>query len=390
MASFVATRRRPHCSTPLPRRSRLHPRPGCRLCAPWRKASCPHSRYLVAGDDVIGTLFVATRTETQFHPDQIGLLAAFADHGTVILRARLLEQARTLARSRRRQPRPPGAARRRDGAGAPRPRRELTECPAGRGHDPGRGHPRRAMQREVIVLDEFRSADRAVVDRLPRGRLLSATDVMGRSPETAGRHASCPPPARESPRGVVAVVRRAGVAGRLPGVRSATRPSAREQKLLEDAARIVALLRLKQDALADAGRVRGELLGDASSNPDPGYRSEMRARARGLDLDALRRIFVCPWATTGGDAVRLHARAHDTQPVLSAETRRRRRRHLRRVALGGRRSCPATRCARASGPTLVVEGPSLSSCDDVPGEDYREARRCLVAAACTRHPRPGR
>nr|WP_255426683.1 helix-turn-helix domain-containing protein [Pseudonocardia sp. C8] len=375
MAGFVATRRRPHCST------RYHVDPGFTHDLGADSALLAEGVVsalavpLVAGDDVIGTLFVATRTETQFHPDQIGLLTAFADHGAVILQgARLLEQARTLAEaaddSRDRLAQHVDEMER-----AHHDHAELTECVL-RGESTIRVAVTlaRAMQREVIVLDEFGAPIAQSSDRLPVDGCWRHPDVAGAIAESRRTarfvSTSCPGVA-----GVVAVVAGPASLGALLVARSATRPSAREQKTLEDAARIVALLRLKQDALADAeDRVRGELLGDLV---EPGSRTtdEMRARARGLDLDALRRIFVLSVGDHRRDAVRALARM-TPRPVLSAE-------HAGVVVaiFAESRSVDADRVRnqvrpRIGSPTLVVEGPSLSSCDDVPGS-YREARRCL-------------
>jgi hypothetical protein len=50
---------------------------------------------MLSGDDVLGVLFVATREERTFAPEQVALLSALADHASVVLQtARMLRETR--------------------------------------------------------------------------------------------------------------------------------------------------------------------------------------------------------------------------------------------------------------------------------------------------------
>lgn len=377
MAGFVATQRRPHCST------RYHVDPGFTHDLGADSALLAEGVVsalavpLVAGDDVIGTLFVATRTETQFHPEQIALLTAFADHGAVILQgARLLTQARALATesddSRERLARHVEEMERAHADHA-----ELTECVL-RGESTIQVAATLAgmMRREITVLDESGQPIAESPDRFPLEGCWRHPDIASAVTESrrTGRYVptSCPGVA-----GVVAVVAGDIPLGALLIARSTSRPSPHQHKTLEDAARIVALLRLKQDALADAeDRVRGELLGDLVE-PGPRGMHEVGARARGIDLEGLRRIFVLSVGDRRRDALRALEQM-TPRPALAAE-------HAGVVVAIFAESGPVdadrvrgqVRPRIGPGGCMVVEGPALSCCEDI-STAYKEARRCLA------------
>jgi sugar diacid utilization regulator len=378
LASFVVAHRRPHTST------RYHADPdfvhdvGADSALLAEGVVSTLAVPLIAGEDVIGTLIVATRTEMQFHLDQVALLTSFADHGAVILQgARQLAQARKLAEeaddSRRQLAHHVEAMERAHDHHA-----ELTECVL-RGEQTVQVAATLAavMQREIMILD---------AEGTPTADSPAHFPVEGcwRHPEVAiaiaesrrtGRYVptACPGVA-----GAVAVVAGSTSLGALLVSRNASRLTPGQHKTIEDAARIMALLRLKQDALADAeDRVRGELLNDLIES---GTRStdeiRLRARARGLDIDGLTRIFVLSVDDRQGEAIRA-LRGKAPRPALIAE-------HGGAVvmAFAGRDPVDAERIRetvrrRLRLPVLVVEAPKVRSCDEF-AASYREARRCLA------------
>ncbi|MQA13514.1 MAG: GAF domain-containing protein [Pseudonocardiaceae bacterium] len=334
---------------------------------------------LVTGEDVIGTLFVAVRHEAEFQVDQVTLLTAFADHAAVILQgARLLTQARDLADeaedSRRQLSRHVAAMERAHANHA-----ELTDCVL-RGEDAVQVAATlgRAMKRHVMILDD---------ERAPYGE-----SHVGFPGEDSWRHPAVDGALTESRRtgrfvpisspqvaGVVAVVAGGTFLGALLIAHDTSALGPVEHKTIEDAARIMALLRLKQDALADAEeRVRGELLGDlVDSEAADLDELRRRARARGTNLDELRRIFVL--SVDSGrrrEAIRA-VNSLAEGPALVAE-------HAGAVvmALGKSNPLDVRRIwervrTRLDTEVLVVEAPTAATCCEVPVR-YREARGCLA------------
>lgn len=378
MASFVADQRRPHSST------LYHADPDFRHDVGADSALLAEGVVsalavpLVAGDDVIGTLFVTTRTEREFHADQVALLAAFADHGAVILQsARLLAQARTLAEqadeSRRQLAHHVTAMERAQGDHA-----ELTECVL-RGESTVQvaATLAAAMQREIMILgDDGRPVPDAPA-RFPVDGCWRHPDVTAAIAESrrTGRYVptSCPGVA-----GVVAVVAGSTSLGALLVARSTSRLTSVQHKTIEDAARIMALLRLKQDALADAeDRVRGDLLCDLVESGSRGNEEiRLRARSRGLNLDELTRIVVLSVGDRRAEAVRV-LRGLSPRPALVAE-------HTGAVVAAFADTDPIDPerirervRARLGVGVLVVEAPLARSCDEIP-DSYQEARRCLA------------
>ncbi|MEV0620151.1 GAF domain-containing protein [Nonomuraea sp. NPDC050404] len=120
---------------------------------------------MVSGQDVLGVLFVATREERSFTPDQIALLSALADHASVVLQtARTLRDLRdSEEEARRTLDRLAGHLAERDRAGAVH--EELVEVVLGGG---GFGQLVRtlstALGRGVTVID---AEDRIVASSQP-------------------------------------------------------------------------------------------------------------------------------------------------------------------------------------------------------------------------------
>lgn len=275
---------------------------------------------LIAGDEVIGTLFVSNRTEVLFHPDQVALLTAFADHAAVILQgARLLGQARasaTEADESRRQ-----LAQHIDAMeAAHNDHAELTECVL-RGENAGQvaSTLARALTRNVMILDDSGLPVLSTPSEFPVEGCWRHPDVaaaVARSRST-GRfvQTSCP-----GVSGAVAVVAGGTFLGALLVARTSTVLSSVQHKTIEDAARIMALLRLKQDALAEAEeRVGRELLCDLVDSGSRGIEElRLRASARGVDLDDQTRLVIVSVGEGRQEAVRA-ADKLIPRPALVAE-----------------------------------------------------------------------
>lgn len=258
---------------------------------------------LLAGTEVLGALFAANRTTYEFSPDEIALLGAFADHAAIVLQtARLLEATQSAA------------------AAAREATTVLSDNLA-------------ATERASSVHEDLTSvvvsggSAREIADTLSRslGRrvVILGRDLMpvadspfaGSRESTAGEPAS-PHPSRRlreaiersrhsgrcvplDPDGVrddvaVAVVSDESVLGALivgPGDRAL---GAVERRTAERAAQIMALVTLKQDAIADAeNRASEEILADLLHPRTQGTdHVTVRARGRGIHLEQVRSVLV--------------------------------------------------------------------------------------------------
>ncbi|GAA3569083.1 GAF domain-containing protein [Amycolatopsis ultiminotia] len=229
---------------------------------------------LLAGDEVIGVLFAANRFEHAFSPEEISLLSAFADHAAVVLQtARLLARTQASAEETRRAygelARHVEAMERASGVHS-----DLTSLVL-QGGDAGEVATAlgRALRCRVSILDESAAAkDEAVRQSRRSGRCVAA-----------GSGAVA-----------VAVVAGSTLLGALRLEAGELEFGPVERRTAERAAQITALLRLKQDALAEAEqRVRGDLLADlVSGDPDRVADIASRARARGIRIDELRSVVV--------------------------------------------------------------------------------------------------
>ncbi|GAY11181.1 regulator of polyketide synthase expression [Pseudonocardia sp. N23] len=253
---------------------------------------------MLAGDDVVGVLVAANRSLRTFSTEEIALLSAFADHASVVLQtARLLDEAVASA------------------AAAEQACAELTRQTS-------------AMERTAAVHSELTAAvlrggsAQEVADILcgVLRRRISILDRRGTPlADSGGRAAAAAEPPedgdqqgfptairaalRESRRTGQCVPLREGASGLAVAVVAgeslmgailvddgeiALTPA--DRRTVERASQIVALLTLRQEAVADAEeRVRGELVSDLLGARSV-YRHELllRARSRGIRIDDLR------------------------------------------------------------------------------------------------------
>ncbi|WP_329388168.1 helix-turn-helix domain-containing protein [Streptomyces sp. NBC_01716] len=250
---------------------------------------------LIAGDEILGVLFAANRDEHEFSPEEVSLLSAFADNVAVVLQsARLLTRTRDAA-AETQHAYDALAAHVEAMERASRVHEELTTAVlrGGGAADVARTLGA-ALERPVVILDESyaviassddRSTD-SVIDPPPVRSAVTDSLASGRctllEPTPGGFHAA------------VAVLAGEMMLGGLLIGDGGVELGAVEQRTIERAAQITALLTLKQDAVLYAeDRVRGELLGDLVS-PDFRRHSSLPARlhARRLRPDDLRTVVI--------------------------------------------------------------------------------------------------
>lgn len=345
---------------------------------------------LLVRGEAIGVLFAAERAERDFRADEIAMLSAFADHAAVAL-----DNARLYAESQ---------------ASVAR----LSEA-------------NRTIEDQVAVMERAQSVHEAltgvvltgggpgaVAGRLVAelGGAVAVVDRDGAATATAGEDAEALAGAVADDPALVEAVAAATRNGRCVtvgdgrgGSRSAApvqaggallgcivwaqphAPGPVDERTLELAAHVVALLVLNENAAADAEeRLSGELLTElmvAGADVSPTQRA--RARARGTDLDALGLLLLAEagGARPGEVTRRLHVLARE-RDGLAGE-------HLGRPTLLLPAGRPVgevafevhARLRRELGGSVVVLG------DRVPSQDWTRAftrtRRCLAVARALEH-----
>lgn len=268
---------------------------------------------LLVGEEVIGVLFAADRTERPFQNDEVALLSAFADHAAVALNNARLYAASTSALAELQQ-----AYRTIEEQVAVVERAQsmheaLTQVVlAGGGADDVAALLVEHLRGTVTVFDRTgevvatrtapgvaapaaaRPSPDPVEQARQSGRWVTTTDASGLW------HSAATVQAGDTHLGALLLTRDHG-------------PSPVDIRSLERAAQIMGLLVLKETAVAEAEeRVSGELLTEllvAASGIGPAQRA--RAQARGVDVAALDVLVVaeCELRTTSEVARRLHALA---------------------------------------------------------------------------------
>ncbi|MER6987898.1 GAF domain-containing protein [Saccharopolyspora hirsuta] len=248
---------------------------------------------LIAGEHVLGVLFAANRSEHAFSPEEVALLSAFADNVAVVLQtARLLSQARDAAdETQRAYAELAQHVEAMERAGQVHEELTAAVLRGGGATDVARTLSD-ALERPVVIVDEHHavlaSSDGSAAGMIDSSPVRSALAESRRS----GR---CTPvePSGDF-RAAVAVLAGDMVLGGLLIGDGAVELGAVEQRTIERAAQITALLTLKQDAVRYAeDRVRGELLNDVLS-PDVRRHSDLaaRLRARRVRPEDLRTVVV--------------------------------------------------------------------------------------------------
>ncbi|GAA2556865.1 GAF domain-containing protein [Streptomyces levis] len=251
---------------------------------------------LMVGDQAIGALFAADRSERPFEKDEVALFSAFASHAAVALdNARLYERTRgslqQLTDAYRASEARVAAMER-----AAAVHEALTHVVL-TGGGPGDIAQILVEQLRGTVSVQDRD-DRILAIRSAGPRVDEEPDLERRLHAEARSTGRCASAAGESGafRSVVAI--RAG--GTHFGFLSLTRhgaPDAADVRMLERSAQIMGLLILLRDARIEAEeRVRGELLMELMSSAPPHPAQRDRALAGGVDVDRLDVLVVaeCP------------------------------------------------------------------------------------------------
>jgi len=266
---------------------------------------------LLVGDEVVGVLFAADRTERPFEHDEVALLSAFADHAAVALNnARLYDESRSALK-------------------------ELQTAYL-------------TIEQQVAVMERAQSVHESLTGVVLKGggaaevaqllvdHLKGAVTVFDRTGEVIAKcqhQDSDEQPARRPSPDAVEQARRSGRwatttdstglwhsaatiqagdthLGALLLTRS-HEPVPLDVRTLERAAQIMGLLILKETAVAEAEeRVSGELLTELLVSTTPASPTRRaRAQARGIDISTLDVLVVADCETRPASEVsrRLHA-----------------------------------------------------------------------------------
>ncbi|GIJ46144.1 hypothetical protein Val02_30300 [Virgisporangium aliadipatigenens] len=301
---------------------------------------------LLVGQEVIGVLFAADRTERPFEHDEVALLSAFADHAAIALNnARLYDESRS-------------ALKQLQSAFLTIERQVAMMERAQSVHE--------SLTRVVLKGGDANEIARLLVDHL-RGAVTvfdRAGAVIAQCSPDAGLidPLTSPPSRRTSPD----AVEQARQSGRWATTTDGTglwhsaaaiqagdthlgallltrgeEPAPVDIRMLERAAQIMGLLILKETAVAEAEeRVSGELLTELLvSGPPVTPNQRARAHARGVDITQLNVIVVAKSATRSASQIgrRLHA--------MSSEWR----------GLAGEHLGRATLLATAADPSQLAE-----------------------------------
>lgn len=323
---------------------------------------------LLVGDEVIGVLFAADRTERPFEHDEVALLSAFADHAAVALNnARLYDESRSALKQLQ------GAYRTIEKAQAV--------------HE--------SLTHVVLTGGGADRIARLLVDHLQG--TVTVFDRTGAVTAECSPGDEAPPPPQPSP-GAVELARRSGrwattvEAGRWHsaaairagdthlGVVLLTRteePAPVDLRTLERAAQIMGLLVMKETAVAEAEeRVSGDLLTELLVTAPPvGPAHRARAHARGVDINALNVVVVAKSETVFASEIarRLYAMSSEWRG-LAAE-------HLGQATLLAAAEDPAgladtvhTRLRRELGSPVRVVAQRVASHDW--GRAFEAAGKC--------------
>jgi putative methionine-R-sulfoxide reductase with GAF domain len=244
---------------------------------------------MLSGGQVLGVLFSATRQEHVFAPEQIALLSALADHASIVL-----QSANTLARLRTSEEDAQSALRR------------LTDHVAVRDRS---NTVHQELVQAVLLGGGFSEVTTTLARALGRYVTIVDSDMRILASSEAGVHLSA---TFSAPRGVHLAIERSRATGHCSYVESddsdiqvvaavtagelffgAVLLSTGDLELgpvddrtIERAAQVAALLTLQQNAVDDSDRrARHELIADAL-DPSAGRRRDFDRRARAHNVDA--------------------------------------------------------------------------------------------------------
>jgi len=344
---------------------------------------------MLAGTQVLGVLFAANRSEHTFTPDEVALLSAFADHAAIVLQtARLLDQAQRAAEEREvvaAKLATELAAMERANA----VRHDLTAAVV-RGETVHQVAVTLAasLQRPVTVLDGQFAVVTGSDPELPWVQNDKVPDAIRAAIAESRAGGRCVLMDAADAAAAVAIVAGTAFLGGLVVGHGPADLGPVEQRTVERAAQLTALMQLRQDALIDAEeRVRGELVGDVLA-VDPERRRDLarRSRLHRVRLAELRTVVVVVVDTeyrqaalhalhamtaTGGVAGEHAGALAVLLPVLDS-----------RAAAHQVRSAVA---AGVSGPVLTVGAPPAPDVAELPGRFTLAERVARLVPALGTH-----
>ncbi len=244
---------------------------------------------MLSRDDVLGVLFVATREETNFAPEQISLLAALADHASVTLQTTqlLAESQRSATEARDALARLTEHLAERDRSNTVH--QELVQTVlAGGGFGPVAETLTSALGRSVAILDAQEQVIAAA--GLPVAATMLEPDEPTRvAIEDSRRSGHCVVLPGPDVRAVSALTAGGRPFGALLLGEGDFELGSVDLRTIERAAQVAALLELQQEAASGADhRVRSELIADLLDDvPERRSDVERRARRLGVDLSSL-------------------------------------------------------------------------------------------------------
>lgn len=249
---------------------------------------------MLSRDDVLGVLFVATREETNFAPEQISLLAALADHASVILQTTqlLAESQRSATDARDALARLTDHLKERDRSNTVH--QELVQTVlAGGGFGPVAETLSSALGRSVAIRDAQEQV--IAVAGLPVAPTMLEPDEPVRiAIDDSRRSGHCVVLPGPDVRAVAALTAGGRPFGALLLGEGDFELGPVDLRTIERAAQVTALLELQQEAASGADhRVRSELIADLLDDvPERRSDVERRARRLGVDLSSLDAILL--------------------------------------------------------------------------------------------------
>ena len=244
---------------------------------------------MLSRDDVLGVLFVATREETNFAPEQISLLAALADHASVILQTTqlLADSQRSATDARDALARLTDHLKERDRSNTVH--QELVQAVlAGGGFGPVAETLSSALGRAVAILDDQDQIIAAAGLPLAPDMLEPDAEVHDAIAESR-RSGHCVAVTGSGVRAVAALTAGKRHFGAMLLGDGEFDLGSVDFRTIERAAQVGALLELQQEAASGADqRVRSELITDLLDDiPERRSDVERRARRLGVDLQTL-------------------------------------------------------------------------------------------------------
>lgn len=326
---------------------------------------------LLVGDEVIGVLFAADRSERPFRSDEVALLSAFADHAAIALNnARLYDQSREALQELQTAYRTMERAQSVHEA--------LTHVVlTGGGPDEVAQQLAVHLVGQVTVLSRdsslmARCASEGIVD----DTALSIPNSIVEAAKTTGR---CVTIADGEVFYSVATIQAGDSHLGALSLSSSRRPTLVDERILERATHILGMLILKENAIADAAeRLSGELMTELLvSSPSVGPTQRARLQARGIDLDRLDYLVVAdaPTMSTSEVSRRLHSIAMESHGLAGEYLGR----ATMLVAHGSSEDTVRTvhqRLRRVLGCSVTVIGNSVRGTDW--GSAYVIASRCCA------------